>query len=113
MHLRFSENVRLNAGAFDGELLTITGGRVTGKGRLMSGSSVGWRIDVTPAGDADVIITLPANRACDPNAAPCAFDGRRLSAPASVTVEGPNLSPGGDRIEESCGGGKPDGGGDA
>ena len=93
VHLRFSENVRLNSGAFDGELLTITGGRVTGKGRLMSGSSVGWRIDVTPAGDADVIITLPANRACDPNAAPCAFDGRRLSAPASVTVEGPNLSP--------------------
>ena len=93
VHLRFSENVRLNSGAFDGELLTITGGRVTGKGRLMSGSSVGWRIDVTPDGDADVVITLPANRACDPDTAPCTLDGRRLSAPASVTVGGPNPSP--------------------
>ena len=94
VHLRFSENVRLNAGAIrDHKLLTITRGMVTGQERLMSGSSVGWRIKVTPDGDADVIITLPANRACDANAAPCTMDGRRLSAPASVTVGGPNPSP--------------------
>ena len=94
VHLRFSENVRLNSGAIrDHKLLTITGGMVTGQGRLMSGSSVGWRIDVTPNGDADVVITLPANRACDPDTAPCTLDGRRLSAPASVRVEGPNPSP--------------------
>ena len=94
VHLRFSENVRLNSGAIrDHKLLTITGGMVTGQGRLMSGSSVGWRIDVTPNGDADVVITLPANRACDPDTAPCTLDGRRLSAPASVTVGGPNPSP--------------------
>ena len=94
VHLRFSENVRLNSGAIrDHKLLTITGGMVTGQGRLMSGSSVGWRIDVTPNGDADVVITLPANRACDANAAPCTMDGRRLSAPASVRVEGPHPAP--------------------
>ena len=94
VHLRFSENVRLNSGAIrDHKLLTITGGMVTGQGRLMSGSSVGWRIDVTPNGDADVVITLPANRACDPDTAPCTLDGRRLSAPASVTVEGPHPAP--------------------
>ena len=93
VHLRFSENVRLNSGAFKGGLLTITGGTVKNQGRLMSGSSVGWRIDVTPNGDADVVITLPANRACDPDTAPCTLDGRRLSAPASVTVGGPNPAP--------------------
>ena len=93
VHLRFSENVRLNSGAFKGGLLTITGGTVKNQGRLMSGSSVGWRIDVTPNGDADVVITLPANRACDPDTAPCTLDGRRLSAPASVTVGGPNPVP--------------------
>ena len=92
VHLRFSENVRLNVAAIK-KMLTITGGTVTAQGRLNGPSNIAWKIDVTPDGDADVIITLPANRACDPNGAPCALDGRRLSAPASVTVEGPNPSP--------------------
>ena len=56
----------------------------------MSGSSVGWRVDVTPDGNGEVTITLPTSQAaCNPNSVPCTRDdGRRLSAPASVTVRG-------------------------
>ena len=84
--LRFSEDVLLNATAFGSGLLTITGGTLDNQRQLTEGSSIAWQIDVTPDDKADVIITLPANRACDPNAAPCTSDGRRLSAAASVTV---------------------------
>ena len=85
--LRFSEDVRLNATAFGSGLLTITGGTLDGQRQLTEGSSIAWQIDVTPNGNNDVIITLPANRACNPDAAPCTPDGRRLSAAASVTVK--------------------------
>ncbi len=84
--LRFSEDVRLNSTAFGSGLLTITGGMLDSQRQLTEGSSIAWQIDVTPNDNADVIITLPANRACDPDAAPCTSDGRRLSAEASVTV---------------------------
>ena len=84
--LRFSEDVRLNATAFGSGLLTITGGMLDNQRQLTEGSSIAWQIDVTPNDNADVIITLPANRACDPDAAPCTSDGRQLSAEASVTV---------------------------
>ena len=86
--LRFSEEVDLNAAAFGNGLLTISGGTLRGQRQLTEGSSIAWRIDITPPSDReDVIITLPANRACDPDAAPCTPDGRRLSAEASVTVK--------------------------
>ena len=55
----------LNASAIK-VMLTITGGTVTGQGRLMSGSSVGWRVDVTPDGNGEVTITLPTSEgACN------------------------------------------------
>ena len=85
--LRFSENVELNSNAFSHGLLTITNGTLLFHGQLTEGSNIAWRFDVAPPTDrTDMIITLPANRACDPDAAPCTSDGRRLSAEASVTV---------------------------
>ena len=44
---------------------------------------------MTPDGDGDVVITLPANRPCDVQPTVCTYDGRRLSASASITVVGP------------------------
>ena len=96
VHLRFSENVRLNASAFTNGLLTITGGTLKNQGRLVTGSSIAWRIDVRPSGNGPVFITLPtsvAGEACAPDTAPCTLDGQRLSAPASVRVRGPTASP--------------------
>ena len=87
MVLRFSEDVVLNPNAFSNGLLTITNGTLLFHGQLTEGSNIAWRFDVAPPTDrTDIIITLPANRACDPDAAPCTSDGRRLSAEASVTV---------------------------
>ena len=44
---------------------------------------------MTPDGYGEVTITLPTSQAaCNPNSVPCTSDGRRLSAPASVTVRG-------------------------
>ena len=85
--LRFSEDVVLNSSAFSNGLLTITNGTLRGQRQLTEGSNIAWRIDVAPPTERkDMIITLPANRACDPDAAPCTSDGRRLSAAAGVTV---------------------------
>ena len=85
--LRFSEDVELNSNAFSNGLLTITNGMLLFHGQLTEGSSIAWRFDVKPSTERkNVIITLPANRACEPDAAPCTSDGRRLSAEASVTV---------------------------
>ena len=50
----------------------------------------GWQIDVRPSGNGEVTITLPTSQeTCNSNSVPCTSDGRRLSAPASVTVRGP------------------------
>ena len=93
--LRFSENVSLSAGAFGNGLLTIVGGTRVSQGRVTAGDNIAWQINVRPDGQGDVTITLPANAACgDPNTAPCTPNGRRLSAPASVTVAPPIALPG-------------------
>ena len=90
LRIRFSENVILSAAAFGSGLLSITNGTLRDQRRLSPGSDILWEIDVLADGvDDDVIITLPANRACDPNATPCTPNGRRLSAEASVTVAAP------------------------
>ena len=85
--IRFSENVRLSASAFRNGLLTITGGTRSNQRRLVPRNSIRWQIDVTPDGNADVIITLPAIQTCDSSVAPCTPDGRPLSAPVAVPRE--------------------------
>ena len=87
--LRFSEEVALWFSAFTSGLLTTTGGTVQRASRLVLRSNIGWRIPVTPDGDGDVVITLPANRPCSWLTGACARDGRKLAVAASVTVPGP------------------------
>ena len=91
--LRFSEEVALWYSAFTSGLLTTTGGTVQRASRLVPRSNIGWRIPVTPDGDGDVVITLPANRACSWLTGACARDGRKLAVAASVTVPGPAPGP--------------------
>ena len=92
VRLRFSENVDLSYTAFSSGLLTVSGGTNGRASRLVPRSNIGWRFPVTPDGDGDVVITLPANRACAVQPTVCTVDGRRLSVPASVTVEGPEAA---------------------
>ena len=81
MQLRFSEEVDLSYTAFTNGLLTVTGGTVSKARRLQPQpqSNIGWEITVTPSGNGEVVITLPANRACNVPPTVCTSDGRRLS----------------------------------
>ena len=87
--LQFSEEVDLSYSAFTAGLVAVSGGTVGQASRLAPPSNIGWRFPVTPDGDGDVVITLPANRPCDVQPTVCTYDGRRLSASASITVVGP------------------------
>ena len=89
VRLRFSEEVALSYTAFTSGLLAVTGGSVTEAHRTAPPSNVGWDFTVTPSGSGDVVITLPANRACDVQPTVCTPAGRRLSQVVTVTVTGP------------------------
>ena len=86
--LRFNREVKLNSSAFTNGLLTVDGGWVRRANRLISGGRL-WTVTVMPWGDSDVVITLPAGRACGTTGAVCTLDDRPLSAAASATVAGP------------------------
>ncbi|MYH33675.1 MAG: hypothetical protein F4133_07680 [Gammaproteobacteria bacterium] len=95
VQLRFSEEVALNDGAFADGLVTITGGTMGQASRVTEGSTIAWEIAVTPDGDGDVVITLPApeDRACDEPSTVCTSDGRKLLQSTTVTVRGSPAGP--------------------
>ena len=93
LRLRFSEDVILSYRAFTKGLFSITNGTIGRGSRVTLGSSIAWDFPVTPAGQDDVVIDLPAGRDCNAQQAPCTADGRRLSAPARATIAGPGTGP--------------------
>ena len=87
VELRFSaEPEGLSYSTVQGGLLEVQGGSVTRAARTTKGSSQGWRVTVTPSGDGDVEIRLPA-RSCDQPNAVC-VGGRALAQDAEVMVSG-------------------------
>ena len=68
---------------------TVTGGSVTYVRRLEPGKNVRWEITVTPGSSADVAIDLNDTTDCSAQGAICTEDGRKLSAPLELTVNGP------------------------
>ena len=85
--LRFSaEPEGLSYSTVQGGLLEVQGGSVTRAARTTKGSSQGWRVTVTPSGDGDVEIRLPA-RSCDQPNAVC-VGGRALAQDAEAMVSG-------------------------
>ena len=85
--LRFNaEPEGLSYSTVQGGLLEVQGGSVTRAARTTKGSSQGWRVTVTPSGDGDVEIRLPA-RSCDQSNAVC-VGGRALAQDAEVMVSG-------------------------
>ena len=91
--LRFSEEFPVGYRTLRDDAFEVTGGRVLAARRLAAPSNARWRIEVEPDSAADVVVTLPGNRACDAPGAICAEDGRRLSNSPSLRVEGPPAEP--------------------
>ena len=84
VELHFSETPSLSYRTVQGGLLEVTGGSVTRARRLTQGSDQSWEVTVTPSGESDVDIRLPA-RACSETNAVC-IDGQPLAKAASATV---------------------------
>ena len=72
---------------------TVTGGSVTYVRRLEPGKNIRWEITVTPDSSADVTIALNVTTDCEAAGAICTEDGRKLSAPLELTVNGPDQQP--------------------
>lgn len=68
---------------------TVTNGDVTKARRLNRPSNSGWEIHVTPDGDGEVTVTLPATTDCTAQGSVCTQDRRPLSQRLQVTVPGP------------------------
>ena len=65
---------------------TVTGGEVTNAQRLDRPGNVRWEITVTPDGDGDVTVVLPATTDCAGQGAICTGDGRMMSAEVTLAV---------------------------
>ena len=85
--IEFSEPVRVDMGPNFAHLLDVEGGKVTSAWWLER-DTTDWEIVLVPDDDNDIRITMPANRACDAQGAPCASGGRRLATALEHTITG-------------------------
>ena len=86
----FSEEIKIRLPALREDAFTVTGGRVTGVGRVDRRNDL-FQIKVEPAGDGDVTITLPEGRDCATSGAICTKgeNRRQLTNTPTATVAGP------------------------
>ena len=84
--VRFSEEVGVGHEAMRTSAFGVTGATIGGVRRLSPPSNARWEIKVAPAGAADIVISLPAERACGTTGAICTSAGKRFSAAVSATV---------------------------
>ena len=89
--LRFSEDPKpdFSYTTVRDHAFTVTGGSVTYVRRLEPGKNIRWEITVTPDSSAAVAIALNATTDCEAGGAICTEDGRMLSDPLELTVNGP------------------------
>ena len=77
------------------DAFTITAGSVAGARRLNQDSdtrNTSWEIRVKPDSGANVTVELPVTQDCEADGAICTGDGRMLSSPLKVTVQGVPLT---------------------
>ncbi len=86
--LAFSEDIRNGYRRVRDDLLSTTGGTVTGARRVEKRRDL-WEIEVEPSGSDAVTVTLAAGEDCA--TAPCTNDRRTLSEEISATIAGPSL----------------------
>ena len=84
--LEFNREVDTSPTSIRDDVLDVTGGTVTAATRVDSGSNRRWRITVVPDSGDDLVIVLPATRACTDAGAICTPDGLALSMPLEQTV---------------------------
>ena len=87
--LNFSENVNAGYARIRDDAFTVSGGAIASASRKTQGSNQGWTVEVDPAGNGSVSITLPETTDCDASGAICTDDSRKLSQSTSATVAGP------------------------
>ena len=87
--LNFSENVNAGYTQIRDHAFTVDGGSITNAYRQTQGSNQGWNVEVDPAGNGSVSITLPETTDCDATGAICTDDDRMLSHATSALVAGP------------------------
>ena len=88
--LEFSEEVEgLRRRTVREAVLEVTGGTVTRARRLVSPGNREWEIAVEPGSGEDVVVVLPADRACEETGAVCTVDGKRVSNRLEATIAGP------------------------
>ena len=85
--IAFSEDIGISYKVFRDHSLEVTDGEVT-RAKRHNGRNDLWEVTVQPDSDADVVIVVEADRACDLEGAICARDGsgRRLSNRLELTV---------------------------
>ena len=88
--LEFSEEPDLSYTTVRDHAFTVTGGSVTYVRRLEPGRNIGWKIHVTPNGNADVTLSLRSTTDCSAQGAICTEDGRKLSGGLLTSIPGPN-----------------------
>ena len=88
--LRFSENLEgFSYKTLRDNAFTVTGGKVEGARRLVSGSNTKWQIKILPTSNGDVTIVLPITEDCTADGAVCT-GARKLSNRLEIIVSGPN-----------------------
>ena len=86
----FEGNENFNKNQVVRDALQVTGGAVMGSRRVNRTEYDRWIVRIKPSGPADVTVTLPATTSgCSATGALCTPDGRALSRPISVTIQGP------------------------
>ena len=91
LRVAFSEPIKIRLPALRDDGFTVTGGRVTGVGRVDRRNDL-FQIKVEPAGDGDVTIELPGGRECGVSGAICGRgeNPRQLSNTPTARVAGPS-----------------------
>ena len=85
--IAFSEPISISYRTIRDHSLSVTGGRVTGVGRVDKRSDL-WKVIVAPDSTDEVTVVLEGDRPCDVQGAICATEGRRLSNSLEVRFPG-------------------------
>ncbi|MYD93763.1 MAG: hypothetical protein F4Y02_08730, partial [Chloroflexi bacterium] len=89
--LRFTERVEIGDTTLRDHALTVTGGELATAQNLTRGTKMRWRIEITPAGNDSVGVSLPPTTDCAAEGAICTEDGRKLSGGLTLTIPGPGV----------------------
>ena len=100
----FSEDVGISYVNMRDDAFSLSDGDVTGA-RRVDGRHDLWEITVEPDDNTDVVITLPANRACTTTGAICTREDspRQLTNSPSATVPGPSEQSSSDTTDDTTG----------